>query len=127
LKCSFEIGNIGPFARGHVKNFLNKCKWEGKEIEFFESKGIFYSDFEVKGEYKDTFYVLNCLLRYAGLPEEKDIFEDADTPLPMPNITDLKPGQTAFCYTKKGRIYGTCGYVYATQVDLSRQLEHKVA
>lgn len=123
MNYSLEI-NAGLFIRKQIRNFLKKCKWEGANIDYFESKNIFDSDFTIKGYYDDILKIKNAVFRWLGRPEEKNIWEDKSCrPMPIP---ELIPGaKPVICYTEDGHVYGSCGCVYATQIELSRQLEFK--
>jgi hypothetical protein len=52
---------VGLLYRRQVRNFLNQMKWEGKDVDFFESKGFLGSDFSIRGEAKTVRSVLHSL------------------------------------------------------------------
>jgi hypothetical protein len=121
MSYSLEI-NAGLFFRKQIRNFLKKCKWESADIDYFELKYIFDSDFTVKGSYCDLMQIKNAIFHDNSLQEEKNL---KNRPMPLPKLTPgMKP---VLCYTYDGELYGTCGCVYATQIELSRQLEYKPA
>ena len=37
----------------------------------------------------------------------------------------IKPNEVIHVYNNDGTPYGVCGYAYATQVELNRQIEYK--
>src|SRR5271157_1576759 len=118
MNCSFQV-SVGLFYRKQMRNFLKKCKWEGANFDYFESKNVFDSDFAIKGDYDDILQIKNTILRWLGRPEEKNICEDKSCRL-MP-IPKLIPGaKPVMCYTEDGHVYGSCGCVYATQIESSR-------
>jgi len=54
-------------------------------------------------------------------------YKNVFMPLDAKTLSEVEivPGDTVLSYTDDGEPYGVCGAVYATQVDLNRQLELK--
>jgi len=55
---SFQAGRL---LCGTVRDYLNKCKWEGKNIDFLESSGFFEREFTIKGDLDDVTEILEDL------------------------------------------------------------------
>lgn len=49
--------DIGRLLCGRVRDYLNKCKFKGMKIEYYESKGFLEREFTIKGDYDDVIQV----------------------------------------------------------------------
>ena len=69
----FEI-TIGRLWCRHVRNFLKRCQFDGKKIEFYESSGWLKKTFIIKGDDKDVVNVKCSLDKWAeeNNPLDKD-------------------------------------------------------
>jgi hypothetical protein len=54
--------NAGVLIRHHIRQFLNKEMFLRKNIEYYESKGFFDSNFIVKGEYNQVKRIHDIIL-----------------------------------------------------------------
>jgi len=54
----FEVGRL---LCGQVRDFLNKCKFKGMDIEFNESSGLIERDFTIRGADNDIALVKSSL------------------------------------------------------------------
>ena len=52
---------VGRMLCGQVRNFLNKCKFQGMDIEYLESSGWVQRDFTIKGPVNDVTTVQKSL------------------------------------------------------------------
>ena len=58
MQLEFQI-KVGMFSI--VRNFLNKCKSNGMQIEFIEYSGVFSRKFEIKGNQADVISIDSTL------------------------------------------------------------------
>ena len=49
--------DIGRLLCGRIRSYLNKCKFKGMKIDYYESKGFFEREFVIKGDYDDVLQV----------------------------------------------------------------------
>lgn len=52
---------VGRFLCGRVRDFLNKCKFKGMDIQFNESSGFIERDFTIRGADNDISLVKSSL------------------------------------------------------------------
>ena len=52
---------VGRLLCGKVRDFLNKCKFKGMNIEFNESSGFIERDFTIRGDDNDIALVKSSL------------------------------------------------------------------
>jgi len=65
-KLTFEIGRLYISS---FRDFLNKCKFDGMNIEFIEGGGWFSREFHIKGESSDLEHIKKEVER---LPFDED-------------------------------------------------------
>jgi hypothetical protein len=52
---------VGRLLCGRVRDFLNKCKFQGMDIQFNESSGFIERDFTIRGTDNDIALVKSSL------------------------------------------------------------------
>ena len=55
---TYEVGRL---YCGEVRNFLNKCKFQGLDIDFIEGSGWLSREFTVKGSDEAISRVYKCI------------------------------------------------------------------
>jgi len=63
--CTIEL-TAGRMLCGKIRNFLNRCKFEGMNIEFIESSGWITRDFVIKGDAADMNTIKGSLDIWSG-------------------------------------------------------------
>ena len=55
----------GRFVCGHVRDFLNQCKFKGMDVDYMESSGWIERTFTIRGSDNDIEHVSQTLQAYA--------------------------------------------------------------
>ncbi len=63
--------SAGRMACRPIRDFLKRCKFDGKNIDFYESSGLFQRTFIIKG----NDYDIECI-RLSLVEWQKNIFEN---------------------------------------------------
>lgn len=55
----------GRLLCGRIRNFLDRCKFEGIQIDYIESKGWFNREFTIKGSAQNIVQINACIEKWA--------------------------------------------------------------
>ncbi len=59
----------GKLMCRHIRNFLERCKFEGRNIQYLETKGFIENEFIVKGNSDDLKYIMACIRNHPAFKE----------------------------------------------------------
>ena len=61
---SFTV-SAGALVRNSLRQFLDRCKFEGYDIQYHETKRLIISEFTIKGNAEDVKKISDAIKRFA--------------------------------------------------------------